>query len=303
MESSKEAFEKGSRSIRQPLPHKRPSSTAIRVGLIAVAIILCGALAYFFYIRKEQTNTSEKGYSAFSSTASAALPEMPANVTQADLRTVDGETLRLSSHAGKVVVIDLWATWCSPCRKEIPQLVQFNKDYKDRGVEVIGLTTEDPQAAAQKVRDFANEFHIDYTLGWAGAAAAALMQGNNNIPQKFVITRDGRLLKRFIGYNAQNGAAQLREAVDQALRLGIGEQASTELKPSPPAVPSDGVRRITVNELHDAVVRGEAVVLDVRPESQYKAGHIQGTLWIPDNEISKRYNEVPRDKLIATYCS
>ncbi len=244
---------------------------------------------------------AERGYGAFFSPASAALPAMPAGVTEADLRTIDGESFRLSSRAGTVVVLDLWATWCGPCRSEIPHLVQLSKDYKDRGVEVIGLTTEDPKAAAQKVRDFANEFQIDYTLGWAGDVGRTLMQDNTSIPQKFVITRDGRLMKRLMGFNTQIGPTQLREAVEQALRLGSGEQVASE--PTPPAGPSDGVRRITLHELRAALARGEAVVLDVRPETQYKAGHIQGTLWIPDNEINDRFKEVPRGKLIVTYCS
>ena len=129
------------------------------------------------------------------------------------------------------------------------------------------------------------------------------MQGNTSIPQKFVITRDGRLMKRMIGYNPQTGLAELREAVEQALSLGSSGQASASVKPTAPAKPADGVGRITPEELHDALAKGEAVVLDVRPEAQYKAGHIKGTLWIPESEISKRFNEVPRGKLIATYCS
>lgn len=304
MESSKEAFAKRTRPIRQPLATNRSSSKTIRTALICVAIILCAVVAFFVYTRVSGRNTAVKvGYEAFSSPASAALPAMPAGVTQADLRTIDGETFRLSSRAGKVVVLDIWATWCGPCRQEIPHLVQLSKDYKDRDVEVIGLTTEDPKAAAQKVRDFANEFQVNYKLGWSGDVGRILMQDNTSIPQKFVITRDGRLMKRLIGYNKLTGPAQLREAVEQALRLGTGEQASAEVRPAAAPSPSDGIRRVTVNELHDAIARGEAVVLDVRPKSQYDAGHIKGTLWIPDNEISTRFNEVPRDKLIATYCS
>ena len=304
MASRKESFKQAAQPVNRPLPWGRLSSKGARVALICAAILLCGAVAFFFYSRaKGRTATGETGYGDFSSPASASLPEMPAGVTQADLRTLDGGSLRLASRAGKVVVLDVWATWCGPCRREIPHLVQLSKDYKDRGVEVIGLTTEDPAAAAQKVRDFAKEFQINYTLGWAGNVAHTLMQGNDSIPQKFVITRDGRLMKRLIGYNAQTGAAQLREAVELALSLGNGGQAWAEVKPTAPAAPADGVRRITPNELHDALAKGEVVVLDVRPEGQYKAGHIQGTLWIPDNEIRKRFNEVPRDKLIATYCS
>ena len=290
-------------SSLQPSPKTQRSSKAIRIGLISTVILLGGVVTFLFYNRaKGRTPLVKGGYEAFYSPASASLPAIPTAVTQADVQTLNG-SLRLSSLAGKVVVLDLWATWCGPCRSEIPHLVQLSKDYKDRGVEVIGLTTEDPKAASQKVRDFVKEFQIDYTIGWARTLGPTLMQENTSIPQKFVITRDGRLMKRLIGFNTQMGTTQLREAVEQALRLGSGEQVASEVKPSPPAVPNDGVRRLTPQELRDAVARGEAVVLDVRPETQYKADHIKGTLWIPDNEINNRFQELPRGKLIVTYCS
>ncbi|MGH9959884.1 MAG: redoxin family protein [Pyrinomonadaceae bacterium] len=282
----------------------RISSRAKRIAFICASIGVCAAVAFFFYSRaRGRTTTRERTYEEFSSIASARFQQMPAEVTKANLETLDGASLQLSSRAGKVVGLDLWATWCGPCRKEIPHLVQLSKDYKDRDVEVIGLTTENPAEAAKKVRDFRDEFKIDYTLGWARDVAPHLMQGNTSIPQKFVITRDGRLMKRLIGFNTQTGPAQLREAVEQALNLGNEAQVSSAVKPAAQAVPSDSGRRISPEDLHSAVTKGEAVILDVRPEAQYKSGHIKGTLWIPDNEISTRFNELPRDKLIATYCS
>jgi thiol-disulfide isomerase/thioredoxin len=267
---------------------------------ITIAITLCAASSFLLYSRVRGITTGER-YEDFSSTASAALPELSASITQANLRTLDGKSLQLSSHAGKVVVIDLWATWCGPCRKEIPQLVELNKEYKNRGVEVIGLTIEDPRLAAQNVSDFAKEFHIDYTLGFAGDVAAALMQGTNNIPQKFVITRDGRLMKRLIGFNSQTGPSELRAAIEKA--LNIGSDGASVVQTQPAAIPSDGVRRITPQELHDSIAKGEAVVIDVRPDAQYRAAHIQGTLWIPENEIKNSLKELPRGKLIVTYCA
>lgn len=284
-------------TIQQPLRREgKLSSRTSRAALISAVIILGIALAFFFFNRNRRTGP--KGYEAFASSASLALPAMPAGTTNSDLKTIDGRSLRLEDYAGKVVVLDLWATWCGPCRKEIPHLVQLSKDYKDR-VEVIGLSTEDPASAAQKVRDFAKEFQIEYTLGWTGDVGHTLMRDNTKIPQKYVITKDGRLMQRLIGYNTETGAAQLREVVEKALSLGSDGAAST--KPAAPA--GDGVRRITAEEAHAAVAKGEAVILDVRPELQYAAGHIQGTLWIPDNEIYTRFNELPRDKLIITYCS
>ena len=65
----------------------------------------------------------------------------------------------------------------------------------------------------------------------------------------------------------------------------------------------DGVRRITPAEAHKMVAKGQAVILDVRGEDSFKAGHIKGTLWIPLNDISSRAGELPRGKMIITYCS
>ena len=70
-----------------------------------------------------------------------------------------------------------------------------------------------------------------------------------------------------------------------------------------PAPPSDGVRRVTVNELKGLLDRNEAVVIDVRNESSYNAGHIRGSKLIPEAEISNHLDELPKNKLIVTYCS
>jgi thiol-disulfide isomerase/thioredoxin len=273
-------------------------------GIVIVgALIALGAAFTFLLYNRVRGRTISSGYVEFSSAATAAFPELASAVTQANVRTLDGKLLQLSSHAGKVVVVDLWATWCAPCRKEIPHLVQLSKDYKDKGVEVIGLTTEDPATAADKVRDFAKEFQIDYTLGWASGVASGLTQGNTNIPQTFVITRDGRLFKRMIGFNALTGPAELRSAVDNALTLGTNARPATDNKSVSSTAAADGVKRITPQELHDLIGRHAAVAVDVRGEPQYVGGHIRGTLWIPEGDLNNRINELPQGKLIVTYCS
>jgi tRNA pseudouridine-54 N-methylase len=75
------------------------------------------------------------------------------------------------------------------------------------------------------------------------------------------------------------------------------EQAQTQ------PTPADSVRRITVEELRAALEKGSAIVVDVRGEDSYKAGHIKGALWIPGDKIAGRTKELPKDKLIVTYCS
>ena len=101
---------------------------------------------------------------------------------------------------------------------ETPELVKLNKEFRDRGVEMIGLSTEDPDASAQSVSDFVREYQVDYQIGWATREVAlGLMQGRTNIPQSFIIARDGRIIRRFIGFSPQSTPVQLRQALEQAL--------------------------------------------------------------------------------------
>lgn len=139
-------------------------------------------------------------------------------VLDAENRATSGAPIKLGDYSGKVLLVNLWATWCGPCRMETPELVKLNKEFKDRGVEMIGLSTEDPDASARKVQEFVREYKVDYQIGWAKREVAlALMQGKTNIPQSFIIARDGRILKRFIGFNPQSTPAQLKQALEQAL--------------------------------------------------------------------------------------
>jgi peroxiredoxin len=116
------------------------------------------------------------------------------------------------------MVVNLWATWCGPCRLEIPELVKLHKEFHSRGVEIVGLSTENPDASAEKVRKFIQDFQIDYRIGWAPAEVGApLMQGHEAIPQSYVISRDGWILKHFVGFSPANTPAQLRQAIEEAL--------------------------------------------------------------------------------------
>lgn len=80
---------------------------------------------------------------------------------------------------------------------------------------------------------------------------------------------------------------------------------SSPLAAASPATktPTDGVRRVTVNELKDLLAENQAVVIDVRNEDSYKTAHIKGAKLIPEAEVAKRSDELPKDKLIVTYCS
>ena len=147
-----------------------------------------------------------------------ALATLPATVRDAQLKAVSGAPIKLADYSGKVLVVNLWATWCQPCRSEIPELVKLYREFRPRGLEIVGLTTENPESSAEGVRQFVSDFNMNYRVGWATAdVALTLMANRNAIPQSFVISRDGRVLTRFVGYNASETPLKLRKAVEEAL--------------------------------------------------------------------------------------
>ncbi len=151
------------------------------------------------------------------------LEAVPAQVWETEIQSVDGSSFRLSDYKDKVVVLDLWATWCGPCRLEVPHLVEMRNEYADKNVEVIGLTTESPQTDADKVRDFAKEFKINYRLGYARAdVAQSLMNGNYSIPQTFVIAPGGRIVTKFRGFSDRI-PDMIRAAIDKAHNEKTGD--------------------------------------------------------------------------------
>ncbi len=154
-------------------------------------------------------------------TSTANLPELPAIVLDTEMKSANGESIKLSNYSGKVIFVNLWATWCGPCRMETPELVRLHKEYQARGVEFVGLSTEDPDASAQKVRDFMTQYKVDYHIGWATREVAlTLMQGRTSIPQSFIITRDGRIKKRILGFHPQRTPPELKQALEDALAEG-----------------------------------------------------------------------------------
>ena len=150
--------------------------------------------------------------------APPAWTDLPPEVALAPLKDANGASFKLADFFGKVTVVNFWATWCGPCRREIPELVKLHKEFQSRGVEMIGLTSEDPVASAEKVRKFIQDFQIDYRIGWAtGQVSAPLMQGHTAIPQIFVISPDARILKRFVGFSPAY-MSELKQVLEDALK-------------------------------------------------------------------------------------
>ncbi|HEU5240203.1 MAG TPA: TlpA disulfide reductase family protein [Pyrinomonadaceae bacterium] len=145
------------------------------------------------------------------------LSVLPDDIANRELRSIDEGTFRLADFRGKVVVVNIWATWCGPCRREVPDYEKVRKEFAGKAVEFIGLTTEDPRTASEKVKKFARDFNFGFRLGWADRETAQmLMNGRRAIPQTLVIAADGRIVSHWNGYGSQS-RSRLRDTIDHAL--------------------------------------------------------------------------------------
>jgi len=189
---------------------------------VACTVIALGLLAAFGVSSCNSTDRSSttNANNAAAPTRPTALATLPQPILDAENKASSGDPIKLGNYSGKVLLVNLWATWCGPCRIETPELVKLHKEYQSRGVEMIGLSTEDPAASAQSVSDFIREYKVDYQIGWAKPEVAqTLMQGRGSIPQSFVIARDGRIVRRFIGFRPDLTPGQIKAALEEALAL------------------------------------------------------------------------------------
>jgi thiol-disulfide isomerase/thioredoxin len=146
---------------------------------------------------------------------------LPASLLDTQLTTIDGKSLKFSDYKGKIVVINLWASWCGPCRVETPELIEMSKEYKSQGVEFVGLTTKGNDPDVEPIKEFVREQQVPYKTVWDdGRFAGPLTQAVRAravIPQSFVLLRDGSIYKHFEGFNQVETPRRLREAIEQAV--------------------------------------------------------------------------------------
>jgi len=99
--------------------------------------------------------------------AHSELLFLPEDLRERQIKALDSGNFRFADFHGKVVVINLWASWCGPCRREVPEYEKVRKTYAGREVEFIGLTTEDPRTSSDRVRKFLRDMNFSFRLGWA----------------------------------------------------------------------------------------------------------------------------------------
>jgi cytochrome c biogenesis protein CcmG/thiol:disulfide interchange protein DsbE len=153
----------------------------------------------------------------FSSDAPAARawiePEAPREAPNFTLDRLNGDTFVLEEHRGKVVVLNFWATWCPPCRKEIPDFVRMQRALGEEGLQFVGVALE-RSAGPEEVRAFAEKMNINYPIGLGDGSIAQTYGGVRGLPMTFVIGPDGAIRGRIPGRTTE---ARLRPALETLL--------------------------------------------------------------------------------------
>jgi glutathione peroxidase-family protein len=204
--------------------HSRQFWTPMRAALTVIVLSLIAIGGFSSCTSSDEKNVATTPTSTAPAAPAAGRPKpasLSPNVLATRLKTVKGGTMSLSDYSGKVMLVNLWATWCGPCRSEIPELVKLHKEFASKGFEIVGLSTENPTNSEASVKSFVENFNMDYQVGWAPpevSIAFMQMTQRDAIPQSFIISRDGRVLKQFVGFNPIGTPPQIRQAIEDALK-------------------------------------------------------------------------------------
>ena len=113
------------------------------------------------------------------------------------LKDLRGRALRLSDYKGKVVVLNFWATWCPPCRAEMPDLIKMQREYRSRGLQVVGITY--PPEEIAEVRQFVRKLGVNYPIALGTRETKSLFDETETLPLTIVIDREGKVRERIEG--------------------------------------------------------------------------------------------------------
>ncbi len=114
-------------------------------------------------------------------------------VPDISLKDLKGKTVKIADFKGKVVLLNFWATWCAPCLAEVPELIKWQKEYENQGLQIIGITY--PPTNRAKTRNFARRNKINYPILFGSKETKALFDSGETMPLTVVIDKDGNIIE------------------------------------------------------------------------------------------------------------
>lgn len=194
MKKQNSAREKANKKMEQKKPLIDPRYKNFVYTMLFITVILV-----LFIVNNSRSEPESGPYPPFynKSQSGSNLRKAP-NFT---LKTIDDKNLSLSDYAGKVVLLDFWATWCPPCRKGIPDLIQLKKEYGDK-IEIIGISLDGITYGGRTLKDvkpFVESSKINYPVVYGNTDIVEKYGGITSIPTSFLITKDGYIHASYVG--------------------------------------------------------------------------------------------------------
>jgi len=188
--------------------------------ILVTATLVCG-LVLLASCNATDVKVSEKKTPVVSAPPANTTYPMPPietnSINNMGWTVSDGKRSLFSEYKGKVLVLDYYATWCNPCRKSVPHLIELQKKHAEQGLQVIGLNVGGPEDV-DKVPDFAKELGIQYPLAVPDDELVSFMLADeNSIPQTFIFDRQGVLVEHVIGFGPTVGP-RIDQAGETALK-------------------------------------------------------------------------------------
>jgi thiol-disulfide isomerase/thioredoxin len=194
--------------------------------LIGAVVVLALAVGGFLAVRYTQ-EVSRQITSSSDATGSTGKPRIrfvknPKAIPELTMATLDGKTITNKDLAGKVVIVNFWATWCAPCRAEIPDLVKLQEQYKEHLI-IIGVLSEDEPGP--HVSRFAADYKINYPIVPETKELSAAFPGIYALPTTFIVGPDLKVMQKHIG---QIRPAQIELETRALARLPVDVEVETE---------------------------------------------------------------------------
>lgn len=180
--------------------------------LIVVAIVI--SLMLVFGIQKARHGNSSPSIGGTSKLQGQPAPDF-------SLAALDGKTVKLSDFRGKAVLLNFWATWCEPCKIEMPWFVDLQKKYGPQGLQVIGVAMDD--ASPKEIGEFAQKMSVNYPVLVGKEAVGDQYGGIPYLPSTFYISRDGKVVDRVFGLVS-------RSEIENNIQKALGQQGQVAQK-------------------------------------------------------------------------
>ncbi|MGH9529530.1 MAG: TlpA disulfide reductase family protein [Terriglobales bacterium] len=172
------------------------------VVIIVVAMVI--TLMLVFGIRKSRRSS----HPAETTTGMKIAPDF-------SLQSLDGKTVHLSDFRGKAILLNFWATWCEPCKVEMPWIVDLQKKYASQGLQVVGVAMDD--AGPDEIAKFTRQMGVNYPVLVGKDEVADSYGGLPFLPTSFYIGRDGKIVDKVLGIK---GRGEIEDDIKKALAQG-----------------------------------------------------------------------------------